>query len=225
MPNIEYQRHGVMGAFHLPASVPPELDAYKFPKAVRDKLTASDNAWEAVDNALMTWEAAKGELEHVAGQADKDLLITAIRAGEGDPGTPNQDAARRGEEVAFVALEVAVTDANPIMQAAVDAVTEYVADHEADLAAFEVTRWDQAKALEQDVADAIARLDAARHNVGQAYVNARWFAGQRFAPELYMLASWETRNHGNDEIARDNLEAASENRQPGVVLTGTAGKF
>lgn len=224
MPMFDITRAGAPVSFWIPEAVPEQLHAYPWPKPIAAALKASDDARLAIDAACLEHEDAEASVASAIA-VDEAALRKSLSEGNGDPGAPTVDVARRAEVVAWAALEVAVEKAKAPMQAAIDAVTAYMAEHAADVAAWEVERFDKAQELIADVHAAIVRLDAARADVGKAYVHSRWFSGEHFQPDTFLLSQWEHQKASNDSIVRDSLEAMSEDREAGVVGAGSLGTF
>lgn len=207
MPNIDLHRTGYAGqSRNIPEPVPADLDAYPWPKAIKAKLKASDDAYIAIDTANMLWDEAQSDLYGPAPLRDQDALRTSLRAGNGDPGTPETDKAKRAEEVAWQQLEIAVEDAQEPMRAAQQAVAEYLEQHAAEIAEYEIAQWEAAVEAQRLAEEAAQDAENARRAVGRLYVNARWFTGETFQPEQYMVSDSNFRDASNVQV-RERYEA------------------
>lgn len=188
MTAFSVTRHGTTHTYVIADPLPIELEDYPFPRDVAKILAAGDAAWVKATEAHDAWTDAVDILENGAPEEDKDALIAAIRAGEPDPGTPATDAARRAEEIAWVAFEIARADARAPMADAQAAVGNYLRTHQAEVAAHELARLTEYRQAAQEAHQAVARAAEARERVGLSYVHLRWHSGSRFQPEPYRLA-------------------------------------
>lgn len=198
--DMRYSRQGKHYSFTF-TPVPPELDGYPWPENVAETVTAADAAWTTLVEADAAWHDTDQALA-LAAQADKDLLVAALRAGEPDPGTPNQNKAARAEEVAWTVLELARADATKALNAARGAITGYLSRHLVDVGRYELDRvadWKQAQA---DAEAARQRAATAGARVGRAYVAMKNYTGGSFTdPVPYTLS---TDPHDPDRERRTN---------------------
>lgn len=225
MPQIVLTRAGEIINRWIPDAVPSELEGFKWPKTVQDALNASDAAYIAIDVATQEHELADGVLNVEAPQRDTQALRAAIRASKQNPGTPHTDAAKRDEELAWQALEVAIEDSRIPMQGAIDAVAEYVKTHPDKLAAYELGQWDLAVKAQEQAAKAAIEAENARRAIGRVYTHSRWFSGEHFAPEPFLVAG----DNFND-LSNEQVRSRYESMRDGVedttgVQKGRLGRF
>lgn len=187
MPQNTVIRFGQTIGVNEPEPTPDELRAFEWPAKIIALLDKADEAWRTVDTACEDWRSAHDYLENGAGEADKQLLLASLRKGEGDPGTPTQDAAKRDEEVKWAQYQIAREDAGKPDVEAQNAIRAYLAEHLAELATHELKMIDVALKAKERADDAMDKAQQAARSVGVHYVTARYYTGERLAPEPFML--------------------------------------
>lgn len=155
---INLDRRGTMHGFWTPDSPPTIPAAFPLPAALRRTMDAADQAETAIAEAVQTWETT--------------------HAAMADPPRPSQDKA---EDAAWYTLTDMFPAAVAAMQKALDDFRAWLADHQPEAAAWELSRLEAWRTAEAKAKAARAEADRAAHDVGETWRVSQGYVLDRYA--------------------------------------------